>query len=69
MSPRSIRCQEPAAKWNVLDIEARGPYMTVTFNGQRTVNAVRDDKHPRGYFALQYGQGIVKWRKVEVRPL
>jgi len=56
-------------KWNVLDIEARGPYMTVTFNGQRTVNAVRDEKHPRGYFALQYGQGIVKWRKVEVRPL
>ena len=32
-------------KWNVLDIEARGPYMTITFNGERTVTAVR--RNPR----------------------
>jgi Domain of Unknown Function (DUF1080) len=56
-------------KWNVMEIDARGPYMTVTLNGQRTVNAVRDEKHPRGYFALQYGEGVVKFRKVEVKPL
>ncbi len=56
-------------KWNVMEIDARGPYMSVTLNGQRTVNAVRDAKHPSGYFALQYGAGIVKFRKVEVRPM
>ena len=56
-------------KWNVMEIDARGPYLSVTFNGTKTVNAVRDDKHPRGYFGLQYGAGIVKFRKVEIRPL
>jgi hypothetical protein len=28
-----------------------------------------DTKHARGPFALQYGAGVVKFRKVEVRPL
>jgi hypothetical protein len=56
-------------KWNVMEIEARGPYLSVMFNGVKTVNAVRDDKHARGYFGLQYGAGIVKFRKVEIRPL
>jgi hypothetical protein len=32
------------------------------------VNA-RDTKHAAGPFALQYGAGVVKWRKVEVKPL
>jgi hypothetical protein len=56
-------------KWNVLEIEARGPVLSVTLNGQKTVNAVRDTKHAAGPFALQYGAGTVKFRKVEIRPL
>jgi hypothetical protein len=56
-------------KWNVMEIEAKGPVMSITFNGQKTVNGARDAKHPRGSFALQYGAGVVKFRKVEIRPL
>jgi hypothetical protein len=56
-------------KWNVMEIEARGPVMSVAFNGQKTVTGARDAKHPRGPFALQYGAGVVKFRKVEIRPL
>jgi hypothetical protein len=56
-------------KWNVMEIEAKGPVMSITFNGQKTVNGARDAKHPRGPFALQYGAGVVKFRKVEIRPL
>ncbi len=55
--------------WNYLEIEADGPTMTIMFNGIRTVNHVRDDKHPSGVIALQYGNGIVKFRRVEIRPL
>ena len=55
-------------KWNKLEITARGPEMTVIFNGVVTVN-VRDSKHAEGPFGLQYNEGPIKWRKVQVRPL
>ncbi len=56
-------------KWNVMEIEAKGPVFNITFNGIQTVKGARDDRHPAGVFALQYGAGIVKFRKVEVHPL
>ena len=54
--------------WNTYEIIARGPQLTVTLNGVRTVD-VRDAKHARGPIALQYAAGTVKFRKVEIRPL
>lgn len=56
-------------QWNTMLIEARGDRFTVTFNGRKTVDSVRDGKHPAGPIALQYGAGAVKFRKVEIRPL
>jgi hypothetical protein len=38
-------------------------------NGQRTVSNVQDGKHARGRITLQYGAGVVKFRKVEVRAI
>jgi len=55
-------------QWNVYEITAKGPQLTVTLNGNRTVD-VRDNKLSRGPIALQYGAGVVKFRKVEIRPL
>jgi hypothetical protein len=55
-------------KWNTFEIKARGPELTVVFNGVVTVN-VRDSKFAEGPFALQYAGGPIKWRKVQVRPL
>lgn len=57
-----------AGKWNTYEITARGPEMIVVLNGVRTVD-VRDSKHASGPIALQYGAGVVKFRKVEIRPL
>ena len=54
-------------RWNVMDIEARGDRFTVAVNGIRTVDNVRDAAHARGRITLQYGAGIVKFRKVQVR--
>jgi hypothetical protein len=54
-------------KWNTLEISARGDRFSVAFNGRRTVDAAEDGSHPEGPIALQYGAGIVKFRRVEVR--
>jgi len=55
-------------KWSKMTITAKGPRMTVTLNGTKTVDA-QDNKHASGPFALQYGAGTVKWRSVKIRTL
>jgi len=55
-------------KWNTFEIKAKGPELTVVFNGVVTVKA-NHSKFTEGPFALQYAGGPIKWRKVKVRPL
>jgi hypothetical protein len=56
-------------RWNTMVITARGDTFSVTLNGRRTVEAARDSAHREGPFALQRAAGIVRFRKVEIRPL
>ena len=55
-------------QWNTMDITAKGSQLTVVFNGVVTVN-VQDSKYASGPIALQYGSGVVKFRKVDIKPL
>ena len=55
-------------KWNVYEITAKGPRITVVLNGNRTVEA-EDSKFASGPIGLQWGAGTVKFRKVQIRPL
>jgi len=62
-------------KWNVMEIYAKGPEITVKLNGVVTAHA-SSGKFPQGPFSLQYGAGVkgatggpIKWRKVEIRSL
>ena len=62
-------------KWNTYEIYAKGPNVTVKFNGHVTVHMV-NDKFASGPFTLQFGNGpkgapggAIKWRKVQVREL
>ena len=57
-----------AGKWNTYEITAKGPHLTVVLNGQKTAD-VDDSKHLSGPFALQYGSVVVKFRKVQIKPL
>lgn len=63
-----------AAKWNLYEIFARGDKFRVILNGQKTVADATSDKFAKGRIALQHGKGvtdeigIVKFRKVEIRP-
>jgi hypothetical protein len=63
-----------AGKWNTLDITAKGPTVTVVFNGVKSVE-LQDAKFLEGPFALQFGNhgkepgDVIKFRKVQVKPL
>ncbi len=56
-------------QWNTYEITAKGPQFTVVLNGTRTVDGAQDAKHPSGRIALQYAAGVVKFRKVQIKPL
>jgi hypothetical protein len=55
-------------RWNTFEITAKGPHLRVVLNGIETAN-IRDTKFASGPFCLQYAGGVVKFRKVQVRPL
>jgi len=55
-------------KWNVYEITAKGTNLVLVLNGVKTVD-VQDSKLASGPFALQWGQGTIKFRKVEIKPL
>jgi hypothetical protein len=57
-----------AGKWNSYDITAKGDHLVVIFNGEKTVD-VKDSKLAAGPLALQYGSGVIKFRKVQIKPL
>jgi len=55
-------------KWNIYEITARGNRLVLVLNGVKTVD-VEDSKLASGPFALQWGRGTIKFRKVEIQPL
>ncbi|MDB5903401.1 MAG: hypothetical protein JWM26_2279, partial [Betaproteobacteria bacterium] len=57
-----------AGKWNTFLISAKGPELIVTMNGKQTVS-LNDNKFDSGPIGLQHAGGLIKFRKVEIRPL
>jgi hypothetical protein len=55
-------------KWNTYEITAKGPHLIVVLNGTRTAEA-KDTQFASGPIALQHGAGIVRFRKVQIKPL
>ena len=55
-------------KWNTYDITAKGGHLVVILNGEKTAD-VQDSKHAAGPVALQYGSGVIKFRKVQIKAL
>ena len=62
------RPHKTGGRWNVMEIKALGDRFTVAVNGRRTAD-VQDGRHARGRISLQYGGGVVKFRKVQVRVI
>lgn len=55
-------------KWNTMLITAKDRHITVVLNGKKTVD-MRNGMFEEGRFTLQYSGGIVKFRKVAIKPL
>lgn len=55
-------------KWNTYDITVQGDHIVLVLNGVKTVD-VRNSMLRDGRIALQYAAGVIKFRKVEIRPL
>jgi hypothetical protein len=55
-------------KWNTYEITAKGRQITVVLNGAKTVD-LHNGLFTEGPFTLQHGAGVIKFRKVAVKPL
>ena len=55
-------------RWNTFEITARGPRIVVVLNGVQTGETDKANAL-RGNIGLQWAAGVVKFRKVEIKPL
>jgi hypothetical protein len=55
-------------KWSTMEITAKGRDLSIMFDGKKTAS-VRSGVHTEGPLALQFGEGVVKFRKVAIKPL
>ncbi len=55
-------------KWNTFEITAKGRLITVKMNGQKT-SELHNGLFVEGPFTLQHGAGVIKFRKVAIKPL
>ena len=55
-------------KWNTYEITAKGRDITLVLNGQETAK-LRSEFLMDGHLALQHGAGVMKFRKVAIKPL
>jgi len=60
--------QKAGGKWNTYEITAKGPNIVVVLNGIKT-SELNHDQFASGPIALQHGSGVIKFRKVQIRPL
>jgi len=57
-----------AGKWNTMEITANKRDLVLTLNGTKTAQT-NNGFFEEGHFTLQWGAGVVKFRKVAVKPL
>ncbi len=55
-------------QWNTFDITASGSKMVVMLNGVKTAE-LDHSQFASGPIALQHGAGVIKFRKVQIKPL
>ncbi|MBU3617568.1 DUF1080 domain-containing protein [Polynucleobacter sp. JS-Polo-80-F4] len=56
-------------RWNTMEIVANGSNFKVMMNGVVTVANGQDSKFTEGPIALQSAGGVIKFRKLQIKPL
>jgi hypothetical protein len=57
-----------AGKWNTYEITVKGRQITLVLNGQKTAE-LHNGLFTEGPITLQHGAGVIKFRKVAIKPL
>jgi len=55
-------------KWNTYEITAKGREITLVLNGEKTA-VLHNGLFTEGPITLQHGAGVIKFRKVAIKPL
>ena len=55
-------------KWNTYEITVKGRTIALMLNGQKTAE-LHNGLFSEGYVTLQHGSGVMKFRKVAIKPL
>jgi hypothetical protein len=55
-------------KWNTYEITVKGRQVTLKLNGQQTTQ-LHNGLFEEGFLTLQHGSGVIKFRKVAIKPL
>lgn len=55
-------------KWNTYEITAKGRQITVMLNGKKTAE-LHNGLFAEGPITLQHGAGVIKFRKVAIKPM
>jgi hypothetical protein len=69
VSPVPKDFEHAGGKWNTFEIKAQGNHMVVVMNGKKTTEVMATRNHMSGPIALQWGRGVIKFRKVQIREL
>jgi hypothetical protein len=56
-------------RWNTMEIIANGSHFKVILNGVVTVEDGQDSKFAEGPIALQSAGGVIKFKKVQIKPI
>ncbi|QKM64559.1 DUF1080 domain-containing protein [Polynucleobacter tropicus] len=56
-------------RWNTMEIVANGSHFKVSLNGVVTVGDGQDSRFAEGVIALQSAGGVVKFRKLQIKPI
>ena len=68
IAPASEPYPKVGDKWNVYRITLQGSSLRVELNGEVTAEA-NDTQFSSGPIALQWGRGVMRFRRLEIRPL
>jgi len=69
VAPVPANFERAGGKWNTFELTAQGAHLVVVMNGKKTVDVMTTRNHMSGPFALQWGSGVIKFRKVQIREL
>jgi len=56
-------------RWNTMEIVANGPNFKASMNGIVTVADAKDSKFSEGPIALQSAGGVIKFKRLQIKPL